>query len=131
MAGGRSLTEDMMNGKWMKDRRALFLLWLALLLMSIALITLWSRQAQQVETIPYSEFQDLLRQGRVQQVVVGEDDLHGSLTEPLPSGNRKFRTIRVDPNVAADLEARHVPFSGEVASGGLSRSSPGSVGWSS
>ena len=103
----------------MKDRRALFLVWLGLFLMSTTLVMLWSRQAQPVETIPYSEFQELLRQGRVEQVVVGEDDLHGSLTEPLPSGARKFQTVRVDPNVAAELEANHVPFSGEVASGGL------------
>ena len=110
-----------MNGKGMMERRALFLLWLALFLMSVAFVMLWSRQAQQVETIPYSEFQELLRQGRIEQVVVGEHDLHGDLVEPLPSGARKFRTIRVDPDVAADLEAHHVPFSGEVASGGLSQ----------
>jgi cell division protease FtsH len=110
-----------MNGKGMMERRALFLMWLALFLMSITLVMLWSREAQQVETIPYSEFQELLRQGRVEQVVVGEHDLHGSLFEPLPSGARMFRTIRVDPDVAADLQAHHVPFSGEVASGGLSQ----------
>ena len=110
-----------MDGKGMKDRRVLFLVWLGLFLMSITLVMLWSRQAQQVETIPYSEFRELLRQGRVEQVVVGEDDLHGDLAEPLPSGARKFQTVRVDPNVAAELEANHVPFSGEVASGGFSQ----------
>jgi cell division protease FtsH len=111
----------MMNGKRMMTGRALFLLWLALFLMSVAFFMLWSRGAQQVETIPYSEFQELLRQGRIQQVVVGEHDLHGDLTEPLPSGARQFRTIRVDGDVAADLEARRVLFSGGVASGGIAQ----------
>ncbi|MGF7209991.1 cell division protease FtsH [Skermanella aerolata] len=111
----------MMNGKGMMTGRALFLLWLALFLMSVAFVMLWSRGAQQVATIPYSEFQELLRQGRIQQVVVGEHDLHGDLVEPLPSGARQFRTIRVDGDVAADLEARHVPFSGEVGSGGIAQ----------
>jgi hypothetical protein len=69
-----------MEGKWMKDRRALFLVWLGLLVMSVVFVVPRSKQTQQVETIPYSQFQELLRQGHIEQVVVGADDLHGSLT---------------------------------------------------
>ena len=56
-----------MNGKGMIERRVLFLMWLALFLLSVAFVMLWSREAQQIETIPYSEFQEFLRQGRIEQ----------------------------------------------------------------
>jgi cell division protease FtsH len=72
----------------------------------------------QIETIPYSEFQQLLDRGKVAEVTVGADSVQGSLKEPLPSGKRAFFATRVDPQLADKLAARGVVVKG-APSGGL------------
>jgi cell division protease FtsH len=72
----------------------------------------------QVETIPYSEFERLLGEGKVAEVTVGADSLQGTLKEPLPNGKRAFFAIRVDPQLANQLTAQHVVVKG-APSGGL------------
>jgi cell division protease FtsH len=53
----------------------------------------------QIETIPYSEFERLLKDGKITEVTVGADTIEGTLNEPLPSGKRLFYTVRVDPQL--------------------------------
>jgi cell division protease FtsH len=72
----------------------------------------------QVETIPYSEFERLLGEGKVAEVSVGVDAIQGTLKEPLPSGKRAFFATRVDPQLARQLAAHNVVVKG-VPSGGL------------
>src|SRR3974390_198689 len=73
----------------------------------------WSA-AQQVEITPYSEFLDLLHQGKVQEVQVSDTGVNATLKEPLPSGRKTIYSVRVQPDIARDLEAAHVKFSGTV-----------------
>ena len=77
----------------------------------------WASYSQ-VETIPYSQFEQLLDQGKVAEVTVAADSVRGTLTEPLPSGKRAFFTVRVDPQLADKLAAHHVEVRG-TPSGGL------------
>ena len=77
----------------------------------------WASYSQ-VETIPYSQFEQLLDQGKVAEVTVAADSVRGTLTEPLPSGKRAFFTVRVDPQLADKLAAHHVEVKG-TPSGGL------------
>ena len=71
-----------------------------------------------VDTIPYSEFEQLVAQGSVTEVAVGQDTIQGKLKDKLPSGKSAFVTARVDPALAEKLEAKGVTVTG-VPSGGL------------
>jgi cell division protease FtsH len=72
----------------------------------------------QVETIPYSQFDQLVNEDKISEVSVGSDSITGTLKSPLPSGKSDFATARVDPDMAAKLAAHGVTVSG-VPSGGL------------
>jgi cell division protease FtsH len=56
--------------------------------------------AQKVASIPYSQFEQLLREHKVSEVGVSDHYLQGKLKEPLPNGKSEFVTTRVDPQFA-------------------------------
>jgi len=68
------------------------------------------------EAISYSDFKMRMREGRVQEVTVGEERIHGKL-KPDSSGKAKpFNAVRIeDPKLIEDLERHGVAFKGEVA----------------
>src|SRR5512138_3450635 len=69
-----------------------------------------------VATLPYSEFQKLVREDKVKEVVITDHEIRGELKAPGPSGKTLFKTTRVD-NVLADELAKHnVKLSGHVES---------------
>ncbi len=73
-----------------------------------------------VDTIPYSQFNQLVTDGKVAEVGVGQDTIQGKLKEgeKLPSGKSAFVTARVDPALADRLAAKGVVVTG-VPSGGV------------
>jgi cell division protease FtsH len=73
-----------------------------------------------IETIPYSQFEQLVDQGKVAEVGVGQDSIQGKLkeNEKLESGKSAFITARVDPALAGKLAAKGVIVNG-VPSGGF------------
>jgi cell division protease FtsH len=72
--------------------------------------------AGQTAAIPYSEYQQLLHQGKVASVGISDRVLQGTLKDPLPSGQKQFVTTRVDPEIAGELEKYGVRFTGQVES---------------
>jgi cell division protease FtsH len=72
--------------------------------------------AGQIAAIPYSEYQQLLRQGKVASVGISDRVLQGTLKEALPGGQKQFVTTRVDPEIAGELEKYGVRFTGQVES---------------
>lgn len=72
--------------------------------------------ANQIAVIPYSEYQQLLRQGKVDAVGISDRTLQGTLKEPLPGGQKQFVTTRVDQDVAQELEKYNVRFTGQIES---------------
>jgi cell division protease FtsH len=78
------------------------------------LLQMWQTY-QTVAPIPYSEFEKLLENGKVKEVVVTDDALRGELTEPI-DGKTAFVTNRVDPELAQSLEAHGVEYSKEQQS---------------
>jgi cell division protease FtsH len=70
----------------------------------------------QVAPIPYSEFQQLLDDGKVAEVAVSNRFVQGLLKEPLPGGQKRFFTTRVDPEFAAELQRYGVRYNGEIES---------------
>jgi len=79
-----------------------------------ALALLWLRSIwvdmQQVEAVPYSDFQKYLKEGRVAEVVIGTDTIEGKFTQPI-QGRSRFVTTRVEPGLAADLDKYGVRYS--------------------
>jgi cell division protease FtsH len=69
-----------------------------------------------IQRIPYSEFKEFLRSGKVESVTLGQDDLRGLLKEGQESalgGTRLFSTVRVeDPDLVNELEQQGVKYSG-------------------
>ncbi len=66
-----------------------------------------------VETIPYSQFQLLLRENKVAEVVISENAIEGVLKTP-DHGKKRFVTTRVAPDIAGELDKYGVSYAGQV-----------------
>ena len=77
------------------------------------LAQLWSF-SQNVVTIPYSQFLDDLKGGKIAEVRVSGDYIEGDWKEAQKNGAKRFVTTRVPPQLADELEQNHVRFSGQV-----------------
>jgi cell division protease FtsH len=63
------------------------------------------------KSVPYSEFLEMLRTGKIAEVVVDEHRIRGTLT----GTNQVFETTRIeDPRLLEELQLHGVKFSGEV-----------------
>jgi cell division protease FtsH len=72
---------------------------------------------QSGETLPYSEFKRLVRDGQVQEVTVAEDRVRGTLKTNEDGRPKTFTAVRIeDPKLVEELEQHGVKHSGEVAS---------------
>jgi cell division protease FtsH len=67
----------------------------------------------QVESIPYSKFQDLLKQKQVEKVVVSPTQIQGEFKTP-QDGKKYFTTTPVNPTIADELEKYGVQFAGST-----------------
>ncbi|WP_374650123.1 ATP-dependent zinc metalloprotease FtsH [Dongia sp.] len=65
-----------------------------------------------VEVLPYSEFQTLVRDGKVAEVTVTENYIQGTLRADATGKAQSFVTTRVDPAIAAELAAQGVKVTG-------------------
>jgi cell division protease FtsH len=87
-------------------------IWAVLILHNLLVSTL------SVRTIPYSEFLELLKQGKVAEVAITSNQIQGKMKAEgggMPAGSL-FRTVRVDPNLSNILEGYNVTFKGEIES---------------
>src|SRR5512147_2709100 len=80
----------------------------------------WGPSREAAVVIPYSQFQQLLQQGKVQEVTIQADSLTGLLKAPAQeapfNGKSRFVTTLVRPELAASLEKYGVTFAGRVES---------------
>jgi cell division protease FtsH len=91
--------------------------WIAALFGLLAVQYVAAVVIQPVATIPYSQFQQLLAEGKVAEVGVSDRFLQGMLKEPLPGGQTRFTTTRVEPpEFAEELSRRGVRYTGQVES---------------
>src|SRR5215218_637000 len=85
-----------------------------LLLLAIGNAFVFSFQSGQ--TVSYSDFKNLVRDGKVQEVTVAEDRVRGQLKQG-GEKTRAFTAVRIeDPKLVEDLEKNGVKYTGEVAS---------------
>src|SRR5271168_3436565 len=64
--------------------------------------------------IPYSRFQTLLNDGKINEVEIGANYISGSLKKAEPDGLKDFITARVDPDLAQSLGKHGVTYTGVV-----------------
>ncbi|AHZ68015.1 MULTISPECIES: ATP-dependent zinc metalloprotease FtsH [Pseudomonas] len=64
-----------------------------------------------VQSIPYSQFLQLLSEQKVSDLRIEKDQISGKLQEPI-DGRLQFSTVRVDPALASDLAHSGVGFTG-------------------
>ncbi|HUJ76902.1 MAG TPA: ATP-dependent metallopeptidase FtsH/Yme1/Tma family protein, partial [bacterium] len=76
---------------------------------------LWLRFTQ-VDTIPYSQFEQLLDDNKIAEVLIGQEAIEGTLKEPFPDGRKQFYTVRVEPGLADKLRAHGVTITGAPSS---------------
>src|SRR5467141_3442040 len=81
--------------------------------------SLWLRFTQ-VDTIPYSQFEQLLDENKIAQVLVGQETIQGTLKEPFPDGRKEFYTVRVESELADKLRSHGVVITGAPSSTFLS-----------
>jgi cell division protease FtsH len=75
------------------------------------------RQTQVAEIVPYSELERALEEGRIERIVVSDQQLIGELKTPDAHGKRKLIANRVEPDLAERLDRYAVPFSRQYESG--------------
>ena len=71
-------------------------------------------ESTKLTPIPYSRFQTLLNEDKVDKVAIGQNYISGSLKEAQPDGVKDFITARVDPELAQSLDKHGVVYSGIV-----------------
>jgi len=99
------------------EKRTQFTVWYVI----IAVIgVLWLRDlwvtATQVQPIPYSEFQQQLKDGKIAEIAISDNLIQGAYKDATKDGRKRFVTTRVDPDLAKDLSQYNVKFSGVVES---------------
>jgi len=99
------------------DKKTQFNIWYAILAMFgvLFLQNLWMG-SQTVERLPYSVFEQKLAAGDVQRIYVKQNTIEGELKPTAGGKPMRFVTVRVDPELAANLEKYNVEYSGVVES---------------
>ena len=90
------------------------LIYFLLAFLLIMLFQNWWASSRQVEQVPYSQFEQLLADGKVSEVRVGDQFIEGHFAQTTPEGFDYFRTVRVQPEVAGLLSKYNVKFAGQV-----------------
>jgi len=103
------------------DKKTHFNIWYFLIaLLAILMLRNWWSDAQQVETVPYSEFQALLEQNKIESIAISDNYIRGKLRAPTKDGRTEIFTLRVDPQLADELKKYNISYRGVVESKFLS-----------
>jgi cell division protease FtsH len=93
-----------------------------LLLIAVGQLAFFALQTG--DTILYSDFRARLREGKVQELLVGQEQITGVMTGE-DGKPKKFTTVRIeDPKLLEELEAKGVKYRGEPSTWWLTQ-----IGW--
>lgn len=82
--------------------------------LAVLAIQQWWITRQQAETIPYTQFEEMVNAGQIESARVTEKFITGTLKETAPDGRRRFVTVRVEPALASRLAERGITVEGVV-----------------
>ena len=90
--------------------------WLFLGLLALLAVGQFLLMPPGSRSVSYSEFLEMVRGGRVTEVVVGADEIRGAASEP-EGGSQWFTVVPVDdPGLLDELEANGVEVTGRISS---------------
>src|SRR3954447_19001209 len=89
--------------------------WIAAIFAMMIIQALFASYTQ-IATIPYSQYQDDLKTGKIAEVRVSGNYIQGKFKEPDAQGRTDFITTRVDPEIATQLSKYNVKFAGTIES---------------
>ena len=95
----------------MDRRRAINIWYVILAVFGVILLQNFLSQTEHVKTIPYSEFEQYLKEGRLSEVTITSKYIQGTLTGGEGTQPHHVIANRVDPALAKRLEQYNVPFS--------------------
>jgi cell division protease FtsH len=99
------------------DRKTKINIWyIVVALAGFMLVQGFYQQSKQYTTIPYSRFQTLLDQDKIDQVWIEQNTIEGTLKQPEKDGLKQFVTTRVTPDLASELNKHNVTYTGEIPS---------------
>jgi cell division protease FtsH len=101
------------------EKRHKFSIWYVMLgVWIVLLIQNYLASVFAIKTIPYSEFLTLLKEGKVTELAITENQIQGRLKPEGQGGGpgQAFKTVRVDPELSTLLEKYNVNFKGEIQS---------------
>jgi cell division protease FtsH len=96
-----------------------FSIWYVLLgVWAVLIIQSYIASMFAAQVIPYSQFLDLLKAGKIVDVAVTANQIQGKMKVDgsAPGETKVFKTIRVDPELSTLLEQYKVVFKGEIES---------------
>jgi len=97
------------------DRKALINGWyIVAAVLAVFAIQSWWIESQQFETIPYSQFEQMIDAGKIKSVRVTDKYITGTLKETPPDGRSRFVTVRVELGLAKQLEEHGITVEGAV-----------------
>ncbi len=73
-------------------------------------------QSTKITPIPYSRFQTLLDQGKVDEIAITQNRIRGTLKEAGADGLKDFVTTRVESDLAEKLDKHNVVYTGVIES---------------
>jgi cell division protease FtsH len=92
-------------------------LWYAFIAMMLVLMfQSWWTTYRTVEEIPYSQFEQYLKDGAIEEISVRDNYIEGKFKTALKDGKQYFITTRVDIPLADELSKYDVKFTGVVQS---------------
>jgi cell division protease FtsH len=78
--------------------------------LAILILQQWWQQAQTIEVVPYSEFEKLLAEDRIEEVVVSDTRITGKLKSPEKNGKKVAVANLVQPELAERLSRFGVKY---------------------
>lgn len=104
-----------MPGRSPQDKRIHINIWyLVMALLFAQLVISGWQESRKVATVPYSEFQQQLNGGKLQSVSVSSTHVRGKLRQTDDDGHEYIEAVRIEPDLAQDLAAQDVEFSGVI-----------------
>src|SRR5436309_8675867 len=89
--------------------------WIAVIAAMMVIQALFASYTQ-IATIPYSQYQEDLKTGKIAEVRVSGNYIQGKFKEPDQNGYAQFITTRVDATTAEELSKYNVKFAGAIES---------------
>jgi cell division protease FtsH len=97
------------------EKRTRFSIWYILLAFWLVMIIQGMiTQALGVKHIPYSEFMQALKDGRVSEISITQNRIKGKLKDPNTTNVEDFSTVRVDTGLSDELNKYNVTYTGIV-----------------